>query len=388
MRTVISVAGTFHAALLANSILLNGSAVEIYSSAPRKFYRGLDGSVRIHLVPAPLQIAGHFMKRAIPQRFESFSTGFFDLAVSAVMGRPDLFIGWATQALFAARQAQKCGGVFVLDRACPHRDFQESLVECESERLGVSYTRQPRWFRDRQLEEYELAEAILVPSEYTARTFPEHLQYKLVKAPLLGRCREPKNVRTGDQPIFTVGVVGGSPIRKGYLYLLKAWKKLALPNAKLLLRAGNLMDFPALRELLSGMTNVEFVGYVEDISEFYQRCDVFVLPSVDDGFGMALIEAMLNGRACVTTSNTGASELMTNGRDGIVVSARDEDQLASAILRLYENKDLRAEMGAVAENRAKQIAASGLYERAIRSLLESLPRPGSAVPESEPVIGV
>jgi glycosyltransferase involved in cell wall biosynthesis len=296
------------------------------------------------------------------------------MAVSTVIGCPDLHIGWASQALFAARHIRNRGGAFVLDRACPHRDFQEALVERESERLGVPYLPQPQWFRNRQLEEYDLADAILVPSEYTAQTFPESLRSKLVKAPLLGRCSAPKAVRTGRHQPFTVGVVGGSPIRKGYLYLLQAWRNLALPNSKLLLRCGDLTGFPALLQLLREMNNVSFVGYVPDISDFYQQCDVFVLPSVDDGFGMALIEAMLNGRACVTTSNTGASELLTNGRDGIVIDAANVDQLAATILRLYENEELRQEMGAAAALRARDIADSGLYDRAIGSLLSKVGR--------------
>lgn len=374
MHAVISVDRPFHSTLLANSVDSHGPTVDIYTSAPRRFYRGLNDSVRTHLVPSPLQIAGHFLKRSFPRRLSCLDAGFFDAAVSAVMGRPELYFGWATQSLFAARHTKKCGGVFVLDRACPHRDFQEDLVERESERLGVRYPRQPRWFRDRQLEEYDLATSILVPSEYTARTFPESLRHKLVKAPLLGRCREPKTLRNGPQAIFTVGVVGGSPVRKGYLYLLRAWKKLALPNAKLILRAGNLSSYPGLRNLLRSMTNVEFVGYLPDISDFYQRCDVFVLPSVDDGFGMALVEAMINGRACITTTNTGASELLTNGRDGLVVGAADEDQLADAILRLYENQELRAEIGAAAALRAREISNSDLYDRAISSLLLSIGR--------------
>lgn len=373
MRAVISVDRPFHAALLANSLARQGQSVEIYTSAPRRYYKGLDQAVRTHLVPSPLQIVSYLIDKAMPQALGCLDTSFFDRMVAAVMGRADLYVGWATEALSAAKHTVKHGGVFVLDRACPHCDFQQSLVERESERLGVTHHRQPDWFRDRQLREYELAKAILVPSEYTARTFPEPLRRKLIKAPLLGRCTEPKTRRTDPNPVFTVGVVGGSPIRKGYLYLLKAWLKLALPDAKLLLRSGNLGHFPALRESLDKIPNVEFVEYVPDISDFYQRCDVFVLPSVDDGFGMALLEAMLNGRACVTTSNTGASELMTNGVDGLVVEAADEDQLAAAILHLYENKDLRLEMGAAATLRARQIAASEMYDKAISSLLEKVP---------------
>jgi glycosyltransferase involved in cell wall biosynthesis len=370
MRAVISVDRPFHSVLLANSLARLGPSVEIYTSAPRRFYKSLSSTIQTHLVPSPLQIAGYLLKRAMPQTLLRFDTSFFDRTVAAVMGRPDLYIGWATEALYTARHAKKHGGTFVLDRACPHRDFQEDLVERESARLGVSYVPQPRWFRDRQIEEYELADAILVPSEYTARSFPQTLQNKLVKAPLLGRCAEPKTIRKEANEVFTVGVLGGSPVRKGYLYLLKAWRKLALPKAKLLLRSGNLMQFPVLADLVSSTPNVELVGYIPDISDFYQQCDVFVLPSMDDGFGMALIEAMLNGRACIATSNTGASELMTNGQDGIVIDAGDEDQLAAAILHLYQNPELRAHLGAAALVRARQIAASGIYDQAISSLLQ------------------
>jgi glycosyltransferase involved in cell wall biosynthesis len=194
-----------------------------------------------------------------------------------------------------------------------------------------------------------------------------------VKAPLLGRTKIADAPRTGRNDVFTVGVVGGSPLRKGYLYLLKAWKKLALPNAKLLIRSGGgFAGFPGLEELMKQLPNVELVGYVPDISDFYKRCDVFVLPSVDDGFGMALLEAMSNYVACVASSNCGASEFITSGRDGIVVDPASEDQLAEAILRLYQSEDLRREMGAAAVETARNIAASGQYDRAIDSLMTSL----------------
>ncbi|HUY81099.1 MAG TPA: glycosyltransferase family 4 protein [Acidobacteriaceae bacterium] len=370
MRAVIAVDRPFHSVMLANSLAGQGVEVAIHTAAPRRFYRGLSDAVRTRMVPSPMKMASYALKRELPGSLTRLDTALFDRVVAATLGRPDMFVGWASEALYSARQAKRRGAAFVLDRACPHRDFQEALVARESGRLGVAYEPQPEWFRQRQLEEYELADAILVPSEYTARTFPEHLQAKLVKAPLLGRCAEPAMIRTEANAEFTVGVLGGSPVRKGYLYLLQAWRRLALPKAKLLIRSGNLREYPALRELLASTSNVELVGYVPNISDFYQRCDVFVLPSVDDGFGMALIEAMMNGRACVATRNTGATELVENGREGLVVDAADEEQLAAAILRLYEDAELRRAMGEAAQARAREIAGSGLYDRAIASLLK------------------
>jgi len=112
--------------------------------------------------------------------------------------------------------------------------------------------------------------------------------------------RFPRETHPQRHPEFTVGVVGGEPVRKGYLYLLDAWERLALANARLLIRSdANFVRYPALQQRLARLSNVEIVRYVPDINNFYQRCDVFVLPSVDDGFGMALFEAMANEVPCI-----------------------------------------------------------------------------------------
>ncbi|MBT9330458.1 glycosyltransferase [Paracidobacterium acidisoli] len=373
MRVTLSAHRPFHFVMLANALRAHARKIDIFSSAPRRFFKGLDETIPVRMAPAPIHIVSRVLPFRVPHSMVDLDTLFYDALVAARMGRPDICFGLATQSLYTARAAKSRGGAFVLDRACPHRDFQQALGQREAERVGIAWQPQPEWFRERQLEEYDLAEAILVPSMYTGRTFPAELQHKLVKAPLLGRTKIAEKPRTEKNSVFTVGVVGGAPLRKGYLYLLKAWKKLALPNAKLLIRSGGgFAGFPALEELMKQLPNVELVGYVPNISEFYQRCDAFVLPSVDDGFGMALVEAMSNYVACVASSNCGASEFITSGRDGIVVEPASEDQLAEGILRLYESEELRREMGAAAVETVRKIEAGRGYDRAIDSLMSRL----------------
>lgn len=368
MRAVISVNRPFHSAMLANSLQRQAASVDIYTSAPRRFFSGLDDHVRIRFRLAPFTIMAKF-GCPLPNWTVDVDRTTFDRGVAALMRPSDLFIGWATMCLFSARTAKKAGSFTVLDRACPYVDFQQALIQREAERTGAPFRPESKWLRDRQLEEYELADRILVPSNYTASSFPTRLQPKLVMAPLLGRCRAPAITRIERNEIFTVGVVGGNPLRKGYLYLLRAWKRLALPKAKLLLRTeAGFSGYPVLQDLLNGLTNVEFVNYVPDISDFYQRCDAFVLPSVDDGFGMALIEAMANGRPCIATTNCGATDLLKAGSDAVVVAPADEDALADALLRFYNSEDLRRAVGFAATSRAQEIAASGLYDRAIAHL--------------------
>ena len=138
--------------------------------------------------------------------------------------------------------------------------------------------------------------------------------------------------------------------------------------------------YPALQQRIARLSNVEFVRYVPDINDFYQRCDVFVLPSVDDGFGMALFEAMANEVPCIATTHCGSSELLTPGRDGIVIPPRNADLLAEALLSLYQQEELRRALAGAARASAASLGrndSSPLYDASIGTLLDSLAAPPS-----------
>ena len=172
-----------------------------------------------------------------------------------------------------------------------------------------------------------------------------------------------KDIRAGSNAPFTFGTVGGQPLRKGFLYLLQAWKQLQLPNARLLLRTDAPLDrSPVLRGLLHELPNVEIVRYVDDMSDFYRRCDAFVFPTIDDGFGMALLEAMAHGLPAITTTHCGAAELFTPHKDLIVVPAQDAESLAAAMQRLYSSQEMRACLRAKALLSLQRIEGDGAYQ--------------------------
>src|ERR1700744_4602649 len=271
MQVAVSTTRPFHSALLANALVRHGAGGRIYSSGPRRYFRRLDPAVRMTLIPSLLQTAMHFLHIGVSQAALDADSWLYDHSVAAVIRPGDLFIGWATGSITTARAAKRRGAPFVLDRPFPHVDFQQQIVEQESAKLGIAYRPQPAWFRDRQLAEYEEAERILAPSEYTRATFPEAMRGKIIKAPLVGRCAFPAETHPERHAEFTVGVVGGEPVRKGYLYLLEAWERLALPHARLLIRTdADFTHYPALQQRMGRLSNVEFVRYVPDINDFYQ----------------------------------------------------------------------------------------------------------------------
>jgi glycosyltransferase involved in cell wall biosynthesis len=368
MNATIAVIRPFHAAQIANALRLHQAHVSILSSATRTYFHGLTPEVSVRLIPSPIPILQRLLPFRLPDTVPRFGIVAWDSMVAAALPPADLVIGFATQSLSTGRKARRRGSRFLLDRACPHVDFQQNIIREEAEKVGAIYRPEPSWYRDRQLQEYDLAEAILTPSRYSAATFPHFLQSKIVIAPLLGRVATHHQTPAPAHDQFTVGVLGGNPLRKGYLYLLQAWKQLAIPNTRLLLRVGDdFARFPRLAELLRDLPNVELVRYIPNIADFYRRCDVFCLPSIDDGFGMALCEAMAHGVASIATTNCGASELMTHAVDGLIVPPRNSEALAEAILTLYCNPDLRHTLARAGQTTILQAAQSGLYEKSLWS---------------------
>ncbi len=378
MKVAITVVRPFHAVKMANLLRRHVEGVDIWTTAPRRYFHNLDAAVRTHLVPAPVELVSRVLKLALfPAAFQR-GIVWWDRMVATMMPPTEIVIGFATQTLHTGQAARRRGGIFVLDRACPHVDFQQDLVREESAKVGAVFQPEPAWFRDRQLAEYETANTILVPSRYSAQTFPAHLQPKLLLAPLLGRAQAKGAIQLQRNTPFSVGVLGGHPLRKGYLYLLQAWKRLNLPNARLLIRSSSdFSAYPLLEELLRETPNVELIEYVPNIAEFYQRCDLFVLPSMDDGFGMALFEAMANGVPSIATRNCGASELLTDGVDGLLIDAGSVDQLVESITTLYEDEQRRQAIALAGQATVDRIAATTLYEDALRQLL--IPRQAAAV---------
>ena len=96
---------------------------------------------------------------------------------------------------------------------------------------------------------------------------------------------------------------------------------------------------------------VHFVGHVEDVRRYYAAADVFVLPSLFEGFGMTILEAMACGLPVVSSGNTGAAGLIENGRNGFVFHDQDE---VPGILQNLIDADLRKRIGHEARKTAEE----------------------------------
>jgi glycosyltransferase involved in cell wall biosynthesis len=88
-----------------------------------------------------------------------------------------------------------------------------------------------------------------------------------------------------------------------------------------------------------------FTGFQRDVLKFINSFDVFVLPSLYEGFPLTLLEAMGLSKPVVACNVGGVSEIVENGRTGILVSPRDPKALAEAILTMLRDRNRAGEMG-------------------------------------------
>ena len=98
---------------------------------------------------------------------------------------------------------------------------------------------------------------------------------------------------------------------------------------------------------------VLFRGTVADalLSDYYQACDLFVLPSVREGFGIVFLDAMCRGKPCVAARAGGLPEVVEDGRTGILVEPGDEKALTRAMIRLLTDPAMRTAMGQAGQKR-------------------------------------
>ncbi len=140
---------------------------------------------------------------------------------------------------------------------------------------------------------------------------------------------------------FIVGVAGRLAAEKGVSVLLEAMKDVLarVPKARLVV-AGDGPERPALerqaRDL--GIDNrVAFLGMRADLPRVLAALDVFVLPSLYEGFGLVVLEAMAVGVPVIATRVGGVPEVIEDGVTGLLVPAGDAKKLAEAVFRLEDN---------------------------------------------------
>ncbi|MFC1659625.1 glycosyltransferase family 4 protein [Pseudomonadota bacterium] len=176
---------------------------------------------------------------------------------------------------------------------------------------------------------------------------------------LLGRI--PSRKKEGK--VLVIGAMARLVKAKGMVELINAIDILNKKGVKVkLVIAGVGEEKDNLKSLVRGKKlekNVRFLGWLEEKEEFYNLCDIFCLPSLFEPFGIVLLEAMLYKKPIVATNSEGPRDIFVNGKDVIIVSKDNPEELpknlAKGIEKLVKSKVLRNKL---AKNAHKNLIAN------------------------------
>jgi len=151
---------------------------------------------------------------------------------------------------------------------------------------------------------------------------------------------------------FTIMFLGTLLQRKGLSYLLDAVRQLKTRHIRVLLRGRGFVDSALLAEYRDVSFDLQMGLPTDDIIRDLHSADLFVLPSLLEGFGHVLLQAMACGVPVLATTNTAAPDLLTDRVEGFIVPIRDAAVIADRIEWGIRNRGLLAEMGRQASLRA------------------------------------
>jgi len=176
--------------------------------------------------------------------------------------------------------------------------------------------------------------------------------------------------------IFRILFVGTLSLRKGVQYLLDAVSPLTFQNAELVLRGSETPTTKMILRRYAGSIPLRFAGPrpKTEMIELFSQASVLVLPSIEDGFGLVIAQAMACGVPVIASTHSGGPDLITDGVEGFLVQPRAVETLEERLSELYEDRDLLARMKLAALKRIETLGGWSNYgdtvERAYRSFVE------------------
>jgi glycosyltransferase involved in cell wall biosynthesis len=177
-----------------------------------------------------------------------------------------------------------------------------------------------------------------------------------------------------DPQGLVIGSIGRLTAIKGQADLIQAFAGVQsrVDNAWLLL-VGDGEERQVLEEKARSLGLAEWVvlpGWREDIPDLLRAMDIFALPSLNEGMGKALVEAMYAGLAAVASRVGGIPELIEHGREGLLVPASRPDLLEEAMVKLAVDEEQRRQLGGAAAQKARDYSVESMIDK-IEALYEA-----------------
>ena len=255
----------------------------------------------------------------------------------------DVFLGLSQCGLNTGIEAKKRGIKYICERSSTHIVYQNELLKEEYNKLNLKYKPIHEWFIQRELEEYKNSNLILLPSYFVEKTFKDK-GYKNTKVINFGSWNKQfypieKKIKKNN---FDIVFVGQISIRKGLHYLFEAFNHIKSNQINLHIIGSKTLDSNFLKKLINKKKreNVYFYGHKShnEINEIINNSDLFIMPSIEEGMALSIMQALSSGCPVLITENTGAKEFVEKNKCGVVIKYNDLKNIGEYIMDLVEHR--------------------------------------------------
>jgi glycosyltransferase involved in cell wall biosynthesis len=327
-----------------NGLAAAGADILVF---PASLGRALPAGVRVSSTLArgkfrlPYRLVGTMRAVAMHDRIVA-------LRIQSLVGQIDLIHTWNTGALETLKAAARLGIPTVLERPNAHTGFAMEVVQKECDRLGVVLPPDHEHAYDaeklrKEEAEYVHATRLLCPTDFVVKTFLDKgfSREQLVRhiygydEKVYYPSIEPRDPKRG----LTMISVGVCAVRKGLHFALEAWLRSPASKDGTFLIAGEFL--PAYQEKLAPMLahpSVKVLGHRNDVPDLLRKSDILVLPSIEEGFGLVITEAM--GSGCVPLASEACTEICSHMKTGLMHRIGDVEALTQHITMLHEDRAL------------------------------------------------
>ncbi len=353
----------------------------------RRFIKGLGGDkVEANwrfelkeLIYARLYGSGERTQQAVYDRDVAFDT-----YLSKRMGKyaAEMYWGFQGSSLLSLESAKKHGKLTICEMATGHLPTAERILGEECELLpdwadSFDHLKFPGSYYQRLLVEPGVADQVVAASEFSRRTLIDSgLSKEKVKLLPLGfdseqiHYNESRFERIDNRPLKLL-YTGRVTQRKGIYYLLEALSQFSKDEVELDIIGFIHGSGKGFKKYASRVNLLPAVSQ-QQLFDRYSNYDALVLPTLFEGFGLVIIEAMAAGVPVITTEHSVGPELIDHGQNGFIVPVRDVESIVLAIQQLVElDEPSLMEMRRKARTSAMQYSWVA-YQSRLGSLLKEL----------------
>ena len=234
--------------------------------------------------------------------------------------------------------------IYICERSSSHILFANKILKEEYKKYKINFSIDKRIIK-RELIEYKNADFVLVPSKFVEKTFSDYNFYntKVLSFPSNNKIFKINNQNKNRFFEYKLKIVfvGTLSLRKGLPYLLDAFNNLKFKNKELHLVGQKTNDFNLFKHKIN-YENTIIHGHLsqQNINKLFNKCQLFVLPSLEEGAAIVVAQAMSTGLPVVVSKNTGWSDIVSKNKNGLTVNARDSKNLSKKINFLNQNRHL------------------------------------------------